>query len=153
MGTEVREFGIDLYTPSFSCISSSPYYWLQLCELQRLYLPLNFLLVEEGGWFFSRYCLPEAKILSILQKLIQFILRLMLWTQTQSKRQKKKKTHLDCFVKHTTYWQNCHISPPYSQPWNSYKIAKLSHFENEIPRWLTGKESTCWCRRCWRLGF
>ena len=49
MGTEVREFGIDLYTPSFSCISSSPYYWLQLCELQRLYLPLNFLLVEEGG--------------------------------------------------------------------------------------------------------
>ena len=77
----VREFGIDLYTPSFSCISSSPYYWLQLYELQRLYLPLTFLLVEEGDWFFSRYCLPDAKILSILQKLIQFILRLM-WTQT-----------------------------------------------------------------------
>ena len=77
----VREFGIDLYTPSFSCISSSPYYWLQLYELQRLYLPLTFLLVEEGDWFFSRYCLPDAKIFSILQKLIQFILRLM-WTQT-----------------------------------------------------------------------
>jgi len=121
----VREFGIDLYIPSFSCISSSPYYWLQLYELQRLYLPLNFLLVEEGDWFFSRYCLPDAKILSILQKLIQFILRLM-WTQTQSKRK---------------------IKPPRLLRETRHLLAELSHFATVFS--VLKFVQNCWTLSLW----
>ena len=39
-----------------------------------------------------------------------------------------------------------------SQTWLS-NITELNIFSNGLPRWLSGKESTCQCRRCRRHGF
>ena len=39
-----------------------------------------------------------------------------------------------------------------SQTWLS-NLTELNIFSNGLPRWLSGKESTCQCRRCRRHGF
>ena len=35
-----------------------------------------------------------------------------------------------------------------TQPWTHVIKLHKTKYTDELPRWLTGRESTCWCRRC-----